>query len=238
MLARQPDRAYYRLAILDMQMPQMDGLELAGRIKRTPEWADIKLILLTSISDVGVRKSLRESLFASWLTKPITKAQLFRCLTAANSRTGVPAKRAPLGDAARSVAGPPRPSRILVVEDSAVNQRVAMMQLQKLGYRADAVANGHEAVDALRQIPYDVVLMDCHMPEMDGYEATREIRKRENGDAQRTVIIAMTASVMQEDRDRCFACGMDDFVSKPVNPEQLGEVLSKWSQTPVERAAR
>jgi CheY-like chemotaxis protein len=125
-----------------------------------------------------------------------------------------------------------------VVEDSAVNQRVAMMQLQKLGYRADAVANGHEAVDALRQIPYDVVLMDCHMPEMDGYEATREIRKRENGDAQRTVIIAMTASVMQEDRDRCFACGMDDFVSKPVNPEQLGEVLSKWSQTPVERAAR
>ena len=223
----------YDLALLDLMMPEMDGYELARLIKSDPLTSGVHLVLLTSAGARGDAKAEQAGIAAS-LTKPVRQSQLFDCLM-----TVISSRPAPQAEDSLKVA-PANLVRshilqeekrmssklILLAEDNIVNQKVAVRQLQKLGYRADAVANGREALEALGRIPYDLVLMDCQMPEMDGYEATAEIRRRE-GEAKHTPIVAMTAHALEGDRAKCIAAGMDDYISKPVKPEELGAVLEK-----------
>lgn len=219
------------LAILDMQMPGMDGLTLARAIKADPLIASVRLVLLTSMGRRGDAKLVSEAGFAVYLTKPVHQGQLYESLRIMMGMTSESADIQPsaplitkhsIDEAAARVR-----QRILVAEDNVINQKVAVRMLEKIGYQADVVANGREAVEALRTIPYALILMDCHMPEMDGLEATQLIRRHE-GTAKHTPIIAMTASAMQEDRELCVASGMDDFLSKPVKKSDLQTMLVRW----------
>ncbi|HEV7745515.1 MAG TPA: PAS domain S-box protein [Pyrinomonadaceae bacterium] len=231
----------YDLGILDLMMPGMDGFELARAIKSDPVLAGIHLVLLTSHGQRGDATIARESGVAAYLTKPVRQSQLFNCLanvvnqpTVGNEAGKVPAQTPDLLTRHNLDEKKPMTNKlILLAEDNIVNQKVAVRQLMKLGYRADAVASGREALEALDRTPYDLVLMDCQMPEMDGYEATNEIRRRE-GTSRHTPIVAMTANALQGDREKCIAAGMDDYVSKPVSPEELSKVLGRLLSDSVE----
>ena len=221
----------YRIAILDMQMPEMDGLSLARAIKADPAIAGTRLLMMTSL---GRRDevAIREAGVELCLTKPVKQSQLFDCLVTLTGEYAVaePVKqhRTTHLPTQRTEHNSGEQIRILVAEDNIVNQRVALRQLDRMGYTADAVANGAEVLEALERIPYDLVLMDCQMPEMDGYEATREIRLRE-GDSKHTPVIAMTANALGGDRERCLDAGMDDYISKPVKPETLAAAIERWT---------
>jgi signal transduction histidine kinase/CheY-like chemotaxis protein len=213
--------APYALGIIDMQMPGMDGLGLAAALKQallaTP------LVMMTSLDSRPDEARLKETGISACLTKPVRQSVLFNTLIASvvPRAAAAPAAAArPAGDMRLT-----RGFRILVAEDNSINQRVALLQLNKLGYEADAVGNGREALEALENIPYGLVLMDCQMPEMDGYETTREIRRRE-GEKRRVPIVAMTANALEGDRERCLQAGMDDYVGKPVRPAELERALS------------
>jgi two-component system sensor histidine kinase/response regulator len=224
----------YNLAILDLMMPEMDGFELAREIKSDPAIAAVPLVLLTSFGQRGDSTTAREAGIAAYLTKPVRQSQLFDCLANVISQSAGTDAPIPINETAGLVTRhmlaetKTMPNKlILIAEDNVVNQKVAIRQLLKLGYRADAVADGREALEALERIPYDLVLMDCQMPEMDGYEATAKIRWRE-GRKKHTPIIAMTAHALEGDRAKCIAAGMDDYISKPVKPEELGRLLEQF----------
>jgi len=235
-------QSHFDVAILDMQMPGMDGLELARRIKSEAAISATRLVLLTSVGQRGDAKAAQSAGIAAYLTKPIRQSLLYECLSLvlANSSGAAPSVTQPTAPiiTRHSLAEVQARSRgrILVAEDNPVNQKVAVKMIEKLGYRVDIAGNGCEAVEASERIPYDLILMDCHMPEMDGFEATRKIRARKLG-VRHIPIIAMTANAMQEDRDRCLAVGMDDFLSKPVMSKSLAAVLDRWlphDQAPAE----
>jgi PAS domain S-box-containing protein len=208
----------FDVAVLDMQMPEMDGLTLARAIRRhRPE---LPLILVTSLGGLPETRSATE--FEAQLTKPLRASQLFDALIAVFAEPGqTPDVAGGDGD------GKPVSSlRILLAEDNAVNQKLALRLLEQLGYRADVAWNGVEVIDALERGVYDVVLMDVQMPELDGLDATRQICERWPS-GERPRIIAMTANAMQEDREACFAAGMDDYVAKPIRPNELAEALRR-----------
>ncbi len=215
---------HFDVAALDLVMPEMDGLELARRIRRLRDERELPLVLLTSLTKLPRARSAEE--FSAQLAKPIKPSQLYNALLRVLAESGSEPVVVET-DGADGKGGMPETSslRILLAEDNALNQKVALRILDKLGYRADIASNGLEALEALERQPYDVVLMDVQMPEMDGLDASRRICER--WPESRPRIIAMTANAMLEDREACFAAGMDDYVAKPVHAEELAEALSR-----------
>ncbi len=216
----------YDAVVLDIHMPQMDGFEVARRLRESIWWGDKPVVALSSV-DARMREQLVDSrgAFDRWLTKPVRRQQLLRQLAEA---LGVGAARQAGGKSER-----PEPEddlsgfRVLVAEDNEVNRRVAERMLKRLGIEVECVPNGREAVAAAMAGAFDLVLMDCQMPEMDGYEATEEIRRRERESGRHLPIVALTANAMQQDIERCMASGMDDYVPKPVTLEALRRALLK-----------
>ena len=225
----------FEVALLDMHMPGMDGLALAGAITADPHLASTRLVVISSMGQRGDAGAAKEAGAAAYLTTPVREAVLYDAVaTVLASPPAVAAGHEPAGalvtrhsvrEARGTAIGSGR--RVLVVEDNPVNQRVAVLILEGLGFLTDVAGDGSEAVKAIGRTPYAAVLMDCQMPVMDGFEATREIRRAEGG-AGHIPIIAMTAGAMEGDRDRCLAAGMDDYLAKPVRREDLDAVLRRW----------
>ena len=217
------------LAILDMQMPGMDGMELARRIKSDPSISSTRLVLLTSVGRRGEGEEARQSGIEAYLTKPVRQSELYDALATVIGEAGGPETALVTRHSLREKKAAGR-SRVLVAEDNLVNQKVATKMLENLGYSADVVGDGLEALEALATTSYGAILMDVQMPQMDGYVATQRIREREEeeGGAGRVPIIAMTANAMAGDRQRALEAGMDDYVPKPVNAEELDAVLKRW----------
>jgi signal transduction histidine kinase/CheY-like chemotaxis protein len=229
----------YEVALLDLNMPEMDGITLARAIKSDPATAATHLLLLTSSGQGGSSQDAIEAGIAGYLTKPIRFAQLHQQLR--GYRNPNHASPATGGGTRAAPARPPAPAagtglRLLLAEDNPINQKVAQGILKRLGHTVHVVGDGRAALDALAgapaDAPFDAVLMDCQMPVMDGYAATRSIRRDESENGRRRIpIIALTASAMVEDRQRCLSVGMDDYVSKPLEPQELAGILDRWTAT-------
>jgi len=229
------DKDPCEIAIIDMQMPGLDGETLGHKIKQDPDLKNTILVLLTSMGRPSDVKRIEQAGFAACLNKPIKQSQLYDCLAMVTGATAELPKNQPAMTVTRYAVAEDKKHklRILLVEDNITNQKVALNILRRFGYNVDAAANGKEAVKALEIIPYDIVLMDCQMPEMDGYEATGEIRKPTSKVLDHNVpIIAMTAHAIQGDRERCLDSGMNDYLCKPVNPRELCDMIEKWIKEP------
>ncbi|RMH03518.1 MAG: response regulator [Nitrospirae bacterium] len=219
------------LVLLDHHMPEIDGIELARRIKADPLLYSTKLVLLTSFGHRGDARKAQEAGLMAYLPKPIHQTQLYECLSMVmgiqniTEETNHSSKPTLITTHLIKESLAQRRPRILLAEDNLVNQKITVRMLEKLGCRTDVAANGKEAVEALERLPYDLVLMDCMMPEMDGFAATREIRARIPAHIP---IIALTANAMEGDREKCLAEGMDDYLSKPVKFEDLQAMLTRW----------
>jgi PAS domain S-box-containing protein len=223
------DRAF-DVVILDQEMPGVDGEEVGRRIQALGDGGMGRLILLTPIGRRATAESCSSEIFCATLSKPIRTEALGGALARAIDPSGVPEPLVPCGEIASDAAIITARGRvrILLAEDNVTNQTVAVAMLEKLGYHVEVVANGLEAVRALEHFPYDIVLMDCHMPEMDGFAATKAIRASSSVLNRKIPVIAMTASFLQGDREACFAAGMDGYISKPVRPTDLAAVLDRW----------
>jgi len=219
----------YDLALLDFQMPEMDGLTLACAIKADPALAAVRLVLLTSAGGGSEVQEATQIGITVTLTKPVRASQLYDGL-ATVLHVAEDAPPAPVLSPPALVAAQTLPSgRVLLAEDNPVNQAVAMDMLESLGYQVTMAATGREAIAALSQAAYDVVLMDCQMPELDGLEATRMIRAQESPARHKHIpIIALTANAFAQDREACLAAGMDDYLSKPFTLDQLHAALARW----------
>ncbi|MDD5761541.1 MAG: response regulator [bacterium] len=219
----------FDLAILDYHMPDIDGLQLAGLIKADPSLSGVRLVMLSSVGIRGDGRKARETGISGYLTKPVRRDVLYESIAAVMgirdpSVEGKLVTRHTVAGTRKKIEG-----RILLVEDNSVNQEVTLGMLSVLGSRAEVAGNGREALDAIAAGKYDLVLMDCQMPVMDGYEATRNLRAREKETGgKRLTVVALTANAMEGASDSCFAAGMDDYLSKPFTIRGLGDMLAKW----------
>jgi CheY-like chemotaxis protein len=230
----------YDFALLDVQMPEMDGFALAASIKADPVLAGTRLIMLTSVSHSIRSAELKQLGIETYLVKPVKQSRLLDCLLGqARSTVDSEETRGVLAAeifSATSLEIDPelKQERILLAEDNLVNQKVTLAQLGVLHFRADTVATGREALEALQRIPYDLIFLDCQMPVMDGYETAQAIRDQENRPdspcpwKSPVHIIALTAHAMQGEREKCLQAGMDDYLSKPLRPTELKAALERW----------
>ncbi len=234
----------YDLALIDRHLPEMDGAQLAQRMRSLPQASGVSMVLLTSLAQNDPTLPNTRELFEAKVTKPIHQADLRTTLAEVMRKRAAAAGEPVSAPQSQSKSltlhtefAQQYPLRLLLVEDNPVNQRVALLILTKLGYRADVCSNGVEAIEAVQRQPYDIILMDIGMPEMDGYAATRQIRALEKGIQWKETrrphvhIIALTASVLQNDRAQAIAAGMDDFLTKPMNPNQLCAALQRGFAT-------
>ncbi len=241
----------FRLALLDAQMPDMDGVSLGRSLQAEPTTSATRLALLTSFGDRVEPEAAELAGIEHYLLKPVKLSKLADCLVAlvreprrtATARLAAPDPALP-SPLARPMPDEPAPreirlpaARILLAEDNLINQKVAEAQLQKLGFAADCVGDGIEALEALARSPYDVFFLDCQMPRLDGYATAEEIRRREvqgplasRGPAH-LYIVALTANAMPGDREKCLAAGMDDYIAKPVRLAELQAALDRWTST-------
>jgi CheY-like chemotaxis protein/HPt (histidine-containing phosphotransfer) domain-containing protein len=228
----------FRIVLTDMQMPETDGESLGRAVKADPELRDTLLVMMTSLGRRGDAKRLEAIGFSAYLIKPVKQSQLYDCLAAVLGVAAPPVKAPEAALVTRHTLSEDRrrKARILLAEDNPTNQQVALRILEKMGFRSDAVANGQEAIQALKMAPYDIVFMDVQMPVMDGFEATRQIRDPQSAVRNHQIpVIAMTAHAMKGDRERCLEAGTDDYVPKPISPQALALALEKWLDRAQER---
>ncbi len=230
----------FALLITDYMMPAMDGLELAHRIREAPDLPELPILMLSSAGRFADERNLAETGVSRTLLKPVKQSQLLDAIMQVMGEfeaSGPPRADRPDGAPPAPSVSPPsdgdptEPLRILIVEDSPVNQKVALRLLERRGHQATVAGNGRKALDALASESFDLILMDVQMPEMDGLEATRIIRSREEERGGHVPIVAMTASAREEDRDRCLAAGMDAYVAKPIRSEELYEVIESMASS-------
>lgn len=216
----------YALALIDYVMPGMNGFELVGIMRQLKEISDTPVIILSSFGSTFSTQELKKLNISLSLTKPVRQSKLYDNIVRVLKDMHGKAETV-ISSIENSESEMKRSGRILLAEDNPINQQVALKILSKLGYRADAVGNGIEALQALEQVPYDLILMDCQMPDMDGYAAAEEIRKREilHGHVRHIPIIAMTAHALKGDREKCLASGMDDYISKPFDTKTLAALI-------------
>ena len=229
------DKQLYSMVLIDMQMPGMDGVQLANMIRSETKFSTARLALLTSQGQRGDAQKMHKQGFSAYLSKPIHQAELHRALLqlADLEQATIPDELITKHTAREQQ--PQFKAKILVVDDNSINQAVAKGMLAKYGIEADLANNGQEALDALQQIAYDLVFMDCQMPVMDGYTATKNIRDPQSEVKNHKIpVVAMTANAMQGDKEKCLSVGMDDFIAKPVNPAKLRQMLEKWLSTTID----
>jgi len=222
----------FRLVITDMQMPDVDGESLGGAIKSDPALRDTLLVMMTSLGLRGDASRLARIGFSAYLTKPVRQSQLFDCLATVLGGAIPPALAPPASLVTRHTLAENcrRAERILLAEDNPTNQLVAVSLLEKMGFAVVTADNGEQALRALETTPFDLVMMDVQMPVMDGFEAVRAIRNPASGVLNHRVpVIAVTAHALKGDRERCLASGMDDYVSKPIDPQELERALGRWT---------